>query len=594
MLTRTFDILEHLQTHFPDKEDVFVSKEHGVWRKYSLSDYRNYSVNFCAGLLELGLKKGDMVASISNNRPEWNFMDVGMAMAGIIHVPVFSTISMNEFEHIIKHSEAKILIISDQQLFKKFSETAAGISGLQQVYTINEVPGAKNWMEIIKFGESCPEVNKQKIEEAKNSITPDDTATLIYTSGTTGNSKGVLLTHRNLVTNFIEASKVFMLKPEFKYLSILPLCHVGGRMGNYQTQYCGSSIYYAENMNAIASNMKEVKPHGFDAVPRILEKILDNIIARGNKLQGMKKKIFFASVKLGLRYRNSTKNSLWYRLRLSLADKLIFSKWREAIGGNIKIVGCGGASLPHQVEKIFWAAGVKIINMYGLTETSPVITINRAVAPDVRLGSVGMVIDDVSVKIASDGEILCKGPNVMKAYHKDPDATAAVFDEEGWFKTGDIGYFEKNRFLIITDRKKEMFKLTNGKFIAPQAMEIKIKESVYVDQAFVVGDGQKFVSAIILPNFDALKEWCLQRNIAFESNNDIIDHPEVKLFYQQITTGMNKNLPDYQRVKKILLTADEWTPAGGELSHTLKLKRRYLYQKYEHLIDQIYNANFLS
>ncbi|MEI6454915.1 MAG: long-chain fatty acid--CoA ligase [bacterium] len=587
-VTRTFDILERYRNHF-DKEDVFVYKQEGKWKKFSTTDYINFSNWFSLGLLELGFRKGDKIASISTNQPEWNFIDIGMAQIGVIHVPVFPTIHRKEFEHIISHSEAKYLFISDKLLFQKFEPLAKSISSLAGIYSFNKIEGAKNWMEIIDAGKWKAESGLQRLEEIKRSISPSDVAVLIYTSGTTGWSKGVLLSHRNLVSNFIAAAEVFRLDPEFRYLSILPLCHVGGRLGNYQTQYCGASIYYAENMNALAANMKEVRPEGFDAVPRILEKILTTIISKGQKLSGFKKKLFFWSINLGMRFNDDTNNALWYRMKLSIADRLIFKKWRDAIGGRIKIVGCGGASLQPQVEKIFWAAGVKIINMYGLTETSPIITINRQNHPDVYLGSVGCPIGDVQVKIADDGEILCKGPNIMLEYYKDKDATIHAFDRDGWFMTGDIGYIKDNKFLKVTDRKKEMFKLANGKFIAPQLMENKLKESIYVDHAFIVGEGQKFVGAIISPNFDHLKDWASGNNFYTQDPEKLITLKEINDFYHEIIEALNKELMDYQRIKKILLVHDEWSTNTGELSHTLKLKRKHLYTKYKDLISQIYN-----
>ncbi len=588
-VTRTFDILDRYEEFFKSKEDVFVCKREGVWKKFSTNDYINYSHWFSIGLMQLGLKKGDKIASISNNMPEWNFIDIGMALLGIIHVPIFPTIHKKEFEHIISHSEARYLFVSDKFLFQKFEPLTRDIPTLKGIYTFNEIEGASNWMEIVELGKKNSDSGEPLLQKIKSEIVPDDIAVLIYTSGTTGESKGVLLSHQNLVSNFIAASGIFNLDPGFRYLSILPLCHVGGRLGNYQTQYCGTSIYYAENMNAIASNMQEVRPEGFDAVPRILEKILSSIIARGQKLKGYKKKIFFWAIDLALKFNENTRNTIWYNFKLSIADKMVFSKWRKAIGGKIRIVGCGGAMLQPQIEKIFWAAGVKIINMYGLTETSPIITINRQYPPDVMLGSVGCRIRDVEVKIAGDGEILCKGPNVMVEYYKNKDATIAAFDKDGWFMTGDIGFIKNDRFLKVTDRKKEMFKLANGKFIAPQFMEIKLKESPFIDQAFIIGNGQKFVGAIISPNFDNLREWCEEKNIKELIPESLVKLPEVITHYMEIVDKLNKELLDYQRIKKILLVCDEWTTTTGELSHTLKLKRKHLYQKYQHLVSQIYN-----
>ena len=398
----------------------------------------------------------------------------------------------------------------------------------------------------------------------------------------------MMLSHRNLVHNFLAAAKIFGLKPDEKYLSILPLCHVGGRMGNYQTQYSGTSIYYAESMGTIAKDMREIRPHGFDAVPRILEKIYDSIIAKGKNLEGIKKSIFFWAVKTGLNYRISGFGLPFYNLKLKIADKLIFSKWRAAIGGNARIVGCGGASLQSRLERVFWASGIKILNMYGLTETSPIITINRTTKPDVKLGSVGALIDGVNVKIADDGEILCKGHNVMLGYYKNPDLTASVFDAEGWFHTGDIGYLEEEKFLKITDRKKEIFKLSNGKYVAPQVIEGKFKESLFIDQLMVVGENEKFASALISPNFAYLKDWCDKKNISYNSNDELIKRPSILDVFDNKVKQMNKTLSAPEKILRFRLVPDEWTPATGELSPTLKLKRQFIDKKYQQLLQEVY------
>ncbi|MBN2862790.1 MAG: AMP-binding protein [Bacteroidales bacterium] len=467
---RTFDLLDRYR-EFPEKEDAFCAKRNGEWVKYSSADYLKYAFNFSYGLLELGLKKGDKIMTVSNNRPEWNFADIGMAMIGVIHVPVFTSLSTDEYHHIIRHSEAKMILVADKKLLRSIDLPAPGRDQSVLVYSFEDIEGVRNWKEILESGENSAEKHEKTVDAIKKSILPDDFASLIYTSGTTGKAKGVMLTHRNMVSNFISAASVFNLEPEDKYLSILPLCHVGGRMGNYQTQYSRSSIYYAENMGTIATNLQEIKADGFDAVPRVIEKFYDVIISKGHKLSGIKKSLFFWAVRLGLRYQPFGANGWLYEKKLKIADKLIFSKWRQALGGNVRIVGCGGASLQPRLERIFWAAGIKIINMYGLTETSPIITINRTEKGKVKLGSVGIPIEGVEVKIAEDGEILCKGPNVFAGYYKDPDLTQSAFDEDGWFHTGDIGHFEDSRFLMVTDRKKEIFKLSNGKFIAPQTIE---------------------------------------------------------------------------------------------------------------------------
>ncbi|MBN2274912.1 MAG: long-chain fatty acid--CoA ligase [Bacteroidales bacterium] len=585
---RTFDLLDRYREHFPNKEDALCARQNGVWVKYSADDYIEISHNFSYGLLELGLKRGDMVITVSNNRPEWNFADMGMAMTGVIHVPVFTSLSALEYLYIIKHSEAKLILVSDKKLYKVLNPAVFASGQPIQIYSFDEVEGVKNWKEITDAGKANAEKHRQTVDTIKASIQPDDFASLIYTSGTTGKAKGVMLTHRNMVSNFLAAAKVFKLKPEDKYLSILPLCHVGGRLGNYQTQFSGTSIYYAENMGTIAANLAEIKADGFDAVPRVIEKFYDAIISKGNKLDGFKKKLFFWAVDLGFVYNPFGENGWLYEMKLKIADKLIFSKWRQALGGNVRIVGCGGASLQARLERLFWAAGIKIINMYGLTETSPIITINTTEKGSVKLGSVGCVIEDVQVKIADDGEILCKGPNVTPGYYKDTELTKQVFDEEGWFHTGDIGHIEDGKFLMVTDRKKERFKLSNGKFIAPQIIENIFKESPIIDQIMVIGEHEKFASALISPNFKYFDDWKTSKNLAYEDNKELILQPDVQSFFSTEIDNYNKRLSPPERLNRFKLVHDEWTPATGELSPTLKLRRQYIHNKYKDLIAQIY------
>ncbi len=584
---RTFDLLDRYCQLFK-KEDALCAKENGEWVKYSSREYIDHSYNFSYGLLELGLKKGDKIITVTNNRPEWNFVDLGMAMIGIIHVPVFTSLGTADYQYIINHSEAKIILVSDKKLLKVVSPAIEASGQAVAVYSFDEIEGVKNWKEIIETGKVNGEKHKETVKSIKNSIKPDDFASLIYTSGTTGKAKGVMLTHRNMVSNFLSAADVFKLKPEDKYLSILPLCHVGGRLGNYQTQYSGAGIYYAENMGTIAANLGEIKADGFDAVPRVLEKFYSVIISKGNKLTGMKNKIFFWAVNLGLKYQPFGENGWFYERKLKIADKLVFSKWRDALGGKVRIVGCGGASLQSRLERIFWAAGIKIINMYGLTETSPIITINRTEKGKVKLGSVGITIEGVEVKIAEDGEILCKGPNVTPGYYKDPELTKSAFDNEGWFHTGDIGHIEEGKFLMVTDRKKEIFKLSNGKFIAPQIIENIFKESPVIDQIMVLGEHEKFASALISPNFKYFDDWKASNKIPFSNNEELIQQAEVQFFFSSEVEKLNKKLSPPEKITRFRLVHDEWTPATGELSPTLKLKRQFIHEKYRTIIEQIY------
>jgi long-chain acyl-CoA synthetase len=584
---RTFDLLDRYENH-PEKENAFCIKQNGQWKKYSSKDYVELSHLFCYGLMTMGLGKGDKIMTVTNNRPEWNFADMGMAMAGIIHVPVFTSLRPDEYRNIIIHSEARIVIAGDIRILNNVKSALGSFKNQVELLSFDTITGTRNWQEITEAGRQNREQLREKAEQIKGAILPDDPATLIYTSGTTGSPKGVLLTHRNLVSNFLSAAKIFKLQPQDKFLSILPLCHVGGRLGNYQTQYSMAGIYYAEHMGTIAANMAEIKPEGFDAVPRIIEKFYSVIISKGNKLTGIKKKIFFQAVKIGLKYKPFGENGWFYEQKLKLADRLVFSKWRQALGGNVKIAGCGGASLPPRLERIFWAAGIKIINMYGLTETSPIITINGTEEGQVKLGSVGTTIEGVEVKIADDGEILCKGPNVTPGYFKDPELTKVAFTKDGWFCTGDIGHLEEGKFLMVTDRKKEIFKLSNGKFIAPQLIENIFRESPFIDQIMVIGEHQKFPSALIAPDFRYLEDWKKTEHITVSSNEELMGLPAIQAIFSSEVEKLNKKLNPTERLHRIRLVADEWAPASGELSPTLKLRRQFILEKYKELINQIF------
>lgn len=586
-VTRTFDLLDRYEKEF-NKEVALSVKRAGKWHSWSTRAYIDTCIEVACGLLEMGLEKGDKILTVTNNRPEWNFADHGMSMCGIIHVPVYASLSEDEYAYIVKHAEVKMVLVSDKKLYQKLDQAARGSNAENQVYTFDEVEDAPHWSQITAAGRANRDKWVPKLEQIKQSISEKDFASLLYTSGTTGNPKGVMLSHENLVKNFIAAAGIFRLQPEDRYLSILPLCHVGGRMGNYQTQYSGAGIYYAENMGAFAKAMKEIGAHGFDAVPRVLEKVYDNIISKGKQLDGVKKKIFFWAVRLGFRYSAHGKNSWWYNKKLAFADRMIFSKWRDALGGQVRLVGCGGASLQPDLEKLFWAAGVKIINMYGLTETSPIITISNTEEGKFKLGTVGSLIEGVELKIAPDGEILCRGHNVMLGYYKDPSLTREVMDDEGWFHTGDIGHLEESTFLAVTDRKKEIFKLSNGKFIAPQVIEGKFKQSAMIDNMMVVGENKKFASALVVPEFESLGKWADSQDVAFSNRHELICMPEVQLHMQNEISQYNKKVSEHERILRFRLVPDTWSPESGELSPTLKLKRKVINEKYHQLIENIY------
>lgn len=589
-IRRTFDLLGRYRELYSYKDDVLAGKYDGEWKKFSAGDYIELAHFVSYGFLSMGLKKGDMVATISNNRPEWNIMDMGLSMAGVVHVPIYPTISKEDYDYILNHCEPKFVIVSDKALLDKIKPIVENARSIKDIFTYNNIEGARNWMEIVEEGKKHADKHRDELETIKASIQPEDLVTLIYTSGTTGFPKGVMLSHNNLVTNFIATSKVHPLDHNCKILSFLPLSHVYERMVNYHFQYLGMSIYYAESMGTIVQNIKEVKPDIFNAVPRLLERVYDGIIGKGKDLPYIKKQIFFWAVNLGLRY-DPHHNSAWYNLRLKIADKLIFSKWRAGLGGNIKIIVSGGAALQPRLAHIFWAAGIKVLEGYGLTETSPVIAVNNLNTMEVKFGTVGPVIQDVTVKIAEDGEILSKGPNTMLGYYKAPDLTAEAIDKDGWFHTGDIGVILEGKYLKITDRKKEMFKLSSGKYIAPQVIENKLKESFFIENVMVIGENQKFASALISPNYEFLHNWAALHHVKYRDNSELIKLPEVITRFQKEVNEINKTLGQTEHIKRFRLVVDEWSPNTGEMSPTLKLKRKVLSEKYEDILKDIYSVD---
>ncbi len=587
---RTFDLLGRYHELFLQKTDALASKENGKWISWSTKDYIEQSNQASYGFMALGLQKGDMVATISNNRPEWNIVDMALSQAGIVHVPIYPTISKEDYDFILNHAQPKLVIVSDKQLFAKITPIVEGAPSIKDIYVFDTIEDAKNWKEILELGKKNEAKFKEKLEEIKESILPEDLVTLIYTSGTTGFPKGVMLSHKNLVTNFITTSKVHHLNHHHRVLSFLPISHVYERMVNYHFQYKGLSIYYAENMGTIVQDLKDVQPHVFNSVPRLLERIYDRIIGKGKDLPYIKKQIFFWAVNLGLKY-DIQDNNAWYNMRLKIARKLIFSKWREALGNNVEIIVSGGAALQARLARIFWAADMKVLEGFGLTETSPVISVNNLTTMEVKFGTVGPVIENVEVMIAEDGEILCKGPNLMLGYYKAPELTAEVIDKDGWFHTGDIGIFVDEKYLKITDRKKEMFKLSSGKYIAPQVIENKLKESLFIENLMVIGENEKFASAVISPNYEFLHNWAGMHGIKFRDNQELIANPQTIARIQKEVNEMNKNIGQTEQIKRFRLVAEEWTPATGEMSPTLKLKRKVLSEKYKSLIEEIYSVD---
>ena len=589
--TRTFDILKRMQIQFPDKTDVLAGKVEGKWRRYTVQEYIDYCDWVSYALLSTGIKKGDKIAIISNNRPEWNFTDFGISQIGAVSVPIYPTISSEEYAYILGHVEPKLVFISDKSLYEKIKPITVQNSGISDIYTFDDISSAKQFTEFIKLGKERASGLKEELERAKAAVKPSDLVTIIYTSGTTGFPKGVMLVHSNLVSNFIEQSFIHPLGPEAKVLSFLPLSHIYERSLTYHFQYKGVSIYYAESVGTIMDNLKEIRPDVIAVVPRLLERIFDRIISKGKELRGLKKIIFFWAVNLGLRYELNRGNGWFYEMKLFLVNRLIFKKWREALGGKLKIISSAGAPLQPRLIRIFWAAGIQILEGYGLTETSPVVTINNLISGEVMFGTVGPVLKDVQVKIAEDGEILTKGPNLMVGYYKEPKLTEEAIDSDGWFHTGDIGTFINDKYLKITDRKKEIFKISSGKYIAPQVIENKLKESMFIDQVMVIGENQKFASALITPDFQFLHKWASDENILFRDNEELISNTLVFARYQKEVNEMNLSLSDHERIKRFRLIPDEWTSQTGELSPTLKLKRKVLYLKYCDVISEIFSVD---
>lgn len=587
-VTRTFDILDHALTEFP-REDALGGKAGGKWYTYSSADYHKKSHQFAMGLLALGLKKGDKVATVTTNRPEWNFADMGMAMTGVVHVPIYPTLGEEDYRYILKHAEVKMIIVGDSKLYQKILPLA-NLLELTMVYAFEEVEGAKHFQQILDLGEEKRGEFEKELEEIKKSITPDDLATLIYTSGTTGVPKGVMLTQENLVSNFTAHAGMHHLGKDHRVISFLPLCHVYERSVNYHFQYKGMGVYYVGNLAQIISALKEIKPHMFNSVPRLLEKVYDGFVAKGKELSGIKKALYFWALGLTQHFEFNKKYGPLMKLKIKIADKLIYSKWREALGGNIVYVVSGGAALQPRIARVLGMAKMYNLEGYGLTETSPVIAVNNPAKNEMMVGTVGPVLDGVEVKIANDGEILCKGPGIMKGYYKAPELTDEVIDENGWFHTGDIGTLVDDKYLKITDRKKEIFKLSGGKYIAPQMIENKLKTSNLIEQVMVIGSNEKFASALISPNFPLLHDWAAKEKLHYEDNKQLIQLPQVVNMIQKEVAIINKTLGSHEQINRIRLVCEEWSPATGELSPTLKLRRNMVAVKYQHLIDDIYSV----
>ena len=587
-VTRTFDIIDLNVEKYP-QEVMYGGGQRGAeWVTLSTDKVRQYVDYVSVALLALGFKRDDKIALISGNRIEWNLADMGMSQIGVISVPIYPTISSTEYTYILKHAEVKALFIGNKSIYNRILPIATELGVLDKIYSFEKIDEVHHFDEIIEIGKANYDKYYYQVQGLKKSITPDDVFTIIYTSGTTGNPKGVMLSHRNLVSNAIATAPLHHIHYGQRAASFLPLCHVFERMMNYNYQYNGISVYYIDNLSYFSDALKYIKPHIFNVVPRLVEKVFDNIMSKGRTLTGIKKFFFNRSLVIGNRYKLQG-NSPIYKLKLALYRKLVFNKWKEALGGELKLMICGGAAMQPRLERIFWAANIPINVGYGLTETSPVIAVNPHDVKNMCFGTVGPILKEVTtVKLADDGEILCKGINVMKGYYKAPELTARAIDEDGWFHTGDIGVFVDEKYLKITDRKKEIFKLSAGKYVAPQPIENRLKESSFIEQVLIIGENEKYVSALISPNFQYLHEWCHKNKIQYRDNAELIEKPEVLECISKEIKEVNKTLSDYENIKKFKLVIEEWTPQTGELSPTLKLKRNYLLNRYKDIIDEIY------
>lgn len=578
---RLFDLLKN--NNNAERELVLAKREGSGWKEFKKNEILDIVDNISKGLLSKGVKKGDRIALMSGNRPEWNFVDFACNQLGVALVPLYPTLSAQDLTYIVNDADVKLIFASNQELAAKI-ETAINENQLTlDVYTFEQVPNHKNLKDLIEVGKN----HDVDLKSYNDEVQSDDLLTLIYTSGTTGKPKGVYLTHKNLISN-VKATSHLLTSDITKALSFLPLCHIFERMVVYLYISKGVNIYYAENLDNIVVDINDVKPDAFTTVPRVLEKVYDKVIEKGKALTGIKKTLFFWAVDLGLQFKEPLENNGWYNFKLGIARKLIFSKWQQALGGNIKLIISGGAALQERLARVFWAANIKVLEGYGLTETSPVIAVNSTDPEGIKFGSVGRVLDNLDVKIAKDGEILVKGPSITVGYYKNDEATKEAIDDEGYFHTGDIGELTSDGFLRITDRKKEMFKTAGGKYIAPQVMENKLMESTLISQVMVIGENQRFPAAVIVPAFEELEKYCSFKGIPFDSKEAVIKDKQILEKYQQEIDQANEKFGQWEKIKKFVLLSKEWTIDNGELTPKLSLKRKVIMQKLEDKIKETY------
>lgn len=587
--TRLFDILDEISAKY-DKPDFFAKRDGDGWKTYSIADYVQYSNTLAAAFLELGFQKGDKIVTIMRNRPAWNFLDMGIMLAGMIHVPVYPTLNPEEYKYILNHCDCKCIVFGADVIYKRVEPILPDVLQQPLLYAIDPVAGINTYDQLLQLGSDNMSKWAPKIEENKRTITTDDIATIIYTSGTTGRSKGVMLSHGNICHNFMPIIEEHqLLDYRSKMLSFLPLCHVYERTVNYHYQYMGLSHYYAGSMASIAKDMHDMHADGFCAVPRVFEMMYEKIQGAGKNLTGLKKMIFDWAFQFATKYDYYNENP-FYLFRYNLADKLVYSKWRETLGGHEMTVVSGGSSIPEKIIRLFTAAKIRVYEGYGLTETSPVIAVNNPKKKILKIGCVGEILSGIEFKLADDGEILTKGPCLMKGYYKDEAYTKQVIDEDGWFHTGDIGKLEEGRYLKITDRKKEVFKLSLGKYISPQSVETELRLSPFIDNAMVIGENEKFASALIVPTYEKFKEEFKKRHIEYPKDpTELLQHPDFTKIMNKEVAEVNKGLADHEQIKRFRVVPDEWSVTTGELSQTLKLKRKVIYQKYDDICKEIYN-----
>ena len=588
-ITRLFDFLSYQRQELA-RPDALNTKYNGEWKATSSETFYQQAHQISSALLEMGVQSGDKIGMISsNNRTEWCIVDMGVLQLGAINVPIYPTITAKDYEYILNHSESQYCFVSDREVYEKLVAVQKNIKGLKGIFCFDEIEGCTHWSSLLEQGAKAK--NQADVEKLKAAVKPEDLATIIYTSGTTGVPKGVMLSHSNIVFNSLNTSiRLPLVKGKSTALSFLPVCHIFERATLYVYYYFGVRIFFAESLETISDNLKETQPNIMTAVPRLLEKVYDKIYARGGELDGIKQKLFYWAVNLGLQYQPYGQNGGWYEFKLKIARKLIFSKWKEALGGNLELIASGSAPLQPRLAQVFTAAGITICEGYGLTETSPVISMNEWKGGGYRIGTVGQVNKGVEVKIAEDGEILCKGPNVMMGYYKDPEKTTEVMTEN-YFHTGDIGEIDSDGFLRITDRKKEMFKTSGGKYIAPALIEGQMKQSLFIEQIMVVGEGQKMPAALIQPNFEYIAEWLKENNIDCPSDDlqTICANEQLRAEIQADIDTHNENFSQWEQVKKFELTPQVWSIEAGHLTPTMKLKRKVVKEKFKSLIGMIYN-----